>query len=66
MKKQMNVFACNKKLVNQDPPPRPLSEKLKELTPKIKLNKEKVTNISIFILKAFFIVDGFIMTINWL
>lgn len=42
MKKQMNVFACNKKLANQEIPPRPLSEKLKNLSIKLKLNDEKV------------------------
>ena len=42
MKKQMNVFGCNKKLANMDPPKRPLEEKLRNLPEMIKFNEDKV------------------------
>ena len=42
MKKQMNVFGCNKKLANVDPPKRPLEDKLQNLKEIIKFNDDKV------------------------
>ena len=38
----MNVFGCNKKLANVDPPKRPLEDKLQNLKEIIKFNDDKV------------------------
>jgi hypothetical protein len=38
----MNVFGCNKKLTDMEPPKRPLEGKLNDLGEVIKLNEDKV------------------------